>query len=133
MSSPRQPRTVKTRGTIYGRHDGNHTLLWLQIQYVSLTLEGHQAMPGAATQITSEAVTYLVPVTTVASIRMNPTGTYGDYAAYIGVAPPTLTTDLTRVSYIASRGNKIERSLAEHLFRERIDAIFGKGVVIYRD
>lgn len=121
----------RARYHIYERTDDDRTLMWLTIQHVGLTIPGHQTGETPVTNQGSDAATYLVPVTVVASIRFHPDHG-GDYAAYIGVAPPSLTTDLQRVTYIALHGNKIEGALAERLFRVAINRRFGKDRVYCR-
>jgi len=116
---------------IYTRQEDDRTILWLTLQYVSVTIPGHQAQ-GHSIQNTLAASTYLLPVTIAASVRYHPGVKHGDYAAYIGVAPPQLTHDHARVAHILAHGNKIEQGLAEHLFRKELDQRFGEGAIKYR-
>jgi hypothetical protein len=116
---------------IYAKQEDDRTILWLTLQYVSVTIPGHQA-GNYSIQNTLAASTYLLPVTIAASIRRHPSASHGDYAAYIGIAPPQFTQDRVRVAHILAHGNKIEKGLAEHLFRKEIDRRFGEGAIVYR-
>lgn len=125
-------KTRRADYLIFQHKEGNRTLLWLQIQHVSLTVAGHQT--GATPSFsTSQAETYLLPVTLVAAVNYRPEHTDGDYAVYIGVGLPEHRSDPVRAAYIAMHGNKVERSLAEHLFRKPLNKWFGKDIIRYRE